>query len=70
MRRLLKRQQTVPVFDYIVIGAGSAGSVIASRLSADPRLQVVLIEAGPMDTSRHIHMPKGYLRTHCDPHLT
>jgi choline dehydrogenase len=63
-------EATAAVFDYIVIGAGSAGCVIANRLSANPRSSVLLIEAGPKDTSPFIHMPKGYLRTHRDPHLT
>ncbi|BEU25588.1 GMC family oxidoreductase N-terminal domain-containing protein [Paraburkholderia caribensis] len=46
-------------FDYVIVGGGSAGCVVASRLSEDPSVTVCLIEAGPRDTSPLIHMPGG-----------
>lgn len=48
--------------DYIIVGGGSAGCVLANRLSVDPSVQVTLVEAGGRDTSRFIDMPAGYFQ--------
>jgi choline dehydrogenase len=54
-------------FDYVIVGAGSAGSVLANRLSEDPTVRICVLEAGPVDYNPFIHIPAGFIYTIKDP---
>jgi hypothetical protein len=58
---LMAVRQDEGSYDYIVCGAGSAGCVLANRLSADPKARVLVLEAGGMDNWIWYHIPVGYL---------
>ncbi|GAC1486329.1 MAG: hypothetical protein NVS2B11_12130 [Acetobacteraceae bacterium] len=57
-------------FDYVIIGAGAAGSVLANRLSETPGVTICVLEAGPPDRNPWIHIPAGFTKTLFDPSCT
>jgi len=57
----LEMARTLGAFGYVIVGAGTAGCLLASRLAADPEVSVLLIEAGGRDNWIWIHIPVGYI---------
>ncbi|MFY0614461.1 MAG: GMC family oxidoreductase N-terminal domain-containing protein [Hyphomicrobiaceae bacterium] len=63
------RSDTLADYDYIVVGAGTAGCLLANRLSEDPDVSVALLEAGGRDNYIWVHIPVGYLYCHGNPRV-
>lgn len=57
----------VEIFDYVIVGAGSAGCVLTNRLSEDKKTSICVLEAGPPDWDPFIHIPAGFIRTFVNP---
>lgn len=56
-------------FDFVVVGAGSAGCILANRLTADGKYTVCVLEAGPRDWNPYIHVPAGFIKTLTNPNV-
>ena len=61
---------TPDTFDYVIVGAGASGSVLAARLTEDPAIRVCVLEAGPPDHNPWIHIPAGFVKLLSDPSCT
>lgn len=64
-----RRSAGVDTFDYVIVGAGSAGSVLVHRLSTDGQATVVVLEAGGPDRNPYLHIPAGFVKTLVNPQL-
>ena len=62
----IRSGQAMDTFDYVIIGAGSAGCVLANRLSEDKDITVCVLEAGPRDWHPYIHLPAGFIKVFYD----
>ncbi|MCX7371151.1 MAG: GMC family oxidoreductase N-terminal domain-containing protein [Alphaproteobacteria bacterium] len=58
------------IFDYVIIGSGAGGGVLADRLTEDPVTSVCVLEAGPLDSNPWIHMPAGFIKTLVNPDVS
>lgn len=61
--------KSTEIVDYVIVGAGSAGCVLANRLTEDPSNEVLIVEAGPMDRNLMIHIPAGVYKVHKDKRI-
>jgi len=57
-----QQPQSTSTFDYVVVGTGAAGSIVAARLSEDPGITVCALESGPPDRHPYIHIPAGFIK--------
>jgi len=70
MSAFASARDAAPQFDYVIVGGGAAGCVLANRLSADGRHTVCLLEAGPPDRNPFIHIPAGFIKLAYDARWT
>ena len=57
-----QQPRSTSTFDYVVVGTGAAGSIVAARLSEDPGITVCALESGPRDRHPYIHIPAGFIK--------
>lgn len=57
-------------YDYVIVGSGAAGSILAARLSEDPNITVCVLEAGPSDLRPYVRVPSGFVKTLTQPEIT
>jgi choline dehydrogenase len=63
----MRESKRLEIVDYVIVGAGSAGCVLANRLTESGETSVAILEAGPMDRDLFIHIPAGVYKVHRDP---
>src|SRR5438128_11933452 len=65
-----QRGTAADIFDYVIVGAGAAGSILAKRLTEERNATVCLLEAGPRDWHPYLHIPAGFIKVLFNPAFT